>query len=99
MKSYAGLRTIDGLKVTVDGEPLDNRSDVRTFDVAGFEWGYVGDAPKQLAFALLCDHLGDDEKAAALTDSFMRRVVAILDNEWQLTSAEITDALNKDQEN
>jgi hypothetical protein len=59
----------------------------------GFEWTYEGDGPRQLALALLADHLGDDEKALALTDTFMRDVVSVLDNAWCLTSEEIDAAL------
>ncbi len=59
----------------------------------GFEWTYEGDGPRQLALALLADHLGDDQKALALTETFMREVVSVLDNAWRLTSEEIDAAL------
>ena len=93
MKTYMGTRTIDGLRVTVDGAPLGEHLDAGQFSDAGFEWGYVGDAPKQLALALLCEHLGDPQAAAAKADAFMQDVVSILDNDWTLTDAEIRDAL------
>ena len=59
MKTYCGVRTIDGLKVTVDGDPLDERYDVKQFTSWGFEWTYEGAEPQQLALAILADHLGD----------------------------------------
>ena len=59
----------------------------------GFEWTYEGAGPAQLALALLADHLGDDAKALSLYEPFMRRVVAELDNSWELTSADIDAAL------
>lgn len=93
MKTYAGIRTIDGLRVTVDGEPLDDARRVKTFSDAGIEWGYIGDAPRQLALAILTDHLGDGEKAVAASDAFMKKVVAVLDNEWTLTTPEIEAAI------
>ena len=37
MKRYAGDRTIDGVKVTVDGAPLDPCTNVREFSKNGFE--------------------------------------------------------------
>ena len=43
--------------------------------------------------ALLCDHLGDPARALALTEGFMRGVVADLDNAWMLTSEDIDAAL------
>ena len=46
-----------------------------------------------LALALLADHLADDARALALYEPFMRRVVAELDNSWELTSADIEAAL------
>ena len=65
-KTYAGDRTIDGIQVAVDGRPLDPRYDLQRLTDNGFEWSYEGPEPEQLAFALLVDHLGDAEKAAAL---------------------------------
>lgn len=93
MKTYEGGRSLDGAVVTVDGEPLDPRFDIRKFSPAGFEWTYEGDGPRQLALAILADHLGDPAKALALTEAFMRDVVAVLDNAWSLTSDEIDAAL------
>jgi hypothetical protein len=40
-----------------------------------------------------CRHLGDDNKALLLYERFMRRVVAELDNSWELNSADIDAAL------
>jgi hypothetical protein len=93
MKTYRGGRSLDGAVVTVDGKPLDPRYDLKRLSPTGFEWTYEGAGPAQLALALLADHLADDPKALALCESFMRRVVADLDNSWELTSAEIDAAL------
>ncbi len=93
MKVYEGGRSLDGAVVTVDGAPLHPRFDIRRFSQMGFEWTYEGDGPRQLALALLADHLGDPQRALALTEDFMRNVVAQLDNAWQLTSADIDAAL------
>ena len=94
MKVYEGKRTIDGLVVTVDGKPLPERYDIHRFTPYGFEWTYEGDSPRQLALAILMDHLGDAERARALTEGFMSTVVANLDNDWRLTSEEIEEGLN-----
>ena len=93
MKLYEGGRSLAGAVVTVDGAPLDPRFDIRRFSPTGFEWTYEGDGPRQLALALLANHLGDPVRALALTDWFMRDVVAVLDNAWELTSDEIEAAL------
>jgi hypothetical protein len=88
-KTYEGRRTIDGLVVTVDGKPLDEHYAVRRFTKYGFEWTYEGESPQQLAMAILYDYLGDGERAVRLSDSFMRAVIANLDNDWTLRGGEI----------
>jgi hypothetical protein len=97
MKLYEGGRSLAGAVVTVDGGPLDPRFDIKRFSPAGFEWTYEGDGPRQLALALLADHLDDPARALALTDWFMHEVVAVLDNAWQLTSEEIEVAVRNAQ--
>ncbi len=93
MATYEGGRFIEGVSVTVDGAPLPTGDDVRQFSSSGFEWTYEGDGPRQLALALLLDHLGDNDRALALTEPFMSAIVANLDNSWQITTADIADAL------
>lgn len=94
MKRYTGDRTIDGVKVTVDDVPLDPRTDVTEYSRNGFEWSYEGPEPRQLALALLVDHLGDVEAAKLAVESFMHTVVANFGNEWEMTSADIDAALS-----
>ena len=93
MKTYAGDRTIDGILGTVDGEPLDPRTDIEHHSDEGFEWTYEGTAPHQLALAILADHLGDDARARDLSGIFMREVVANFDNTWEMTGADVDAAL------
>jgi hypothetical protein len=101
MKHYAGDRTIDGVKVTVDGTPLDPCTDVIEYSRNGFEWSYEGPEPRQLALALLIDHLGGkekdkakaSEKAKALVEPLMQAVVANFGNEWEMSSADLDEAL------
>ena len=93
MKTYTGDRTIDGISVLVDGERLDPRFDLRRFSDTGFEWTYEGDAPAQLALALLADHFQDDDKALAWHEPFMREIVANFDNEWVMSSEDVDTAL------
>jgi len=93
MKTYEGKRTFDGLVVTVDGQPLGEHYEVKGFTRFGFEWTYEGDSPQQLALAILADYLGDNDKAMRLCEPFMKQIVANLDNDWQLTSAEVEAAV------
>lgn len=86
---YVGRRDGDRVEVTVDGRPLDPRRDLRDFRAAGFEWGYEGSGPSQLALAILADARGD---AAALGGyrEFMRTMVADFAPEgWSLDGDDI----------
>jgi hypothetical protein len=93
MKIYEGQRTIDGLKVTVDGRKLDEHYEVKRFTKYGFEWTYEGESPQQLALAILVEHLGDPQRALRLSEPFMKKVVANLDNDWTLSGAEVDAAV------
>ena len=93
VKVYEGKRTIDGLVVTVDGQPLPEHYEVKRFTRFGFEWTYEGESPQQLALAILVDYLGDDEMAIRLSKPFMARVIANLDNDWQLSTSDVDAAL------
>jgi hypothetical protein len=93
MSTYEGKRTIDGLVVTKDGVSLKEHYEIQRFTNWGFEWSYEGDSPQQLALALLVEHLHDGERALRASDAFMRKVVANLDNDWVLSSADIDAAL------
>ena len=93
MTTYAGDRTIDGIVVTVDGEPLDPRLDMRRYSENGFEWTYEGPESRQLALAILADHLGDANRALSLVEPFMREVVANFDNTWEMTGDDVAAAI------
>ena len=94
MKSFSGDRTIDGIKVTVDARPLDQRLDLHRYTANGCEWSYEGPEPRQLALAMLAEHLNDPAKALELVEPFMKGVVANFGNEWEMTSADIDAALD-----
>jgi hypothetical protein len=95
MKRYIGIRTQEGCSVEVIGpdgrpRPLEPRLDIRNHSPDGFEWGYGGSGPAQLALAILADHLGDDDRAQMLYQRFKFRVVGNLAAAaWTLTAAEI----------
>ncbi|MCC7085057.1 MAG: hypothetical protein IT427_08625 [Pirellulales bacterium] len=93
IKIYEGGRHLEGAMATVNGWPLDPRFDLKTFSAAGFEWTYEGDGPRQLALAILADHLGDGRRALDECERFMLNVVANLDNTWRLASEDIELAL------
>src|SRR5689334_23659450 len=99
MKTYEGKRTIDGLVVTVDGQKLPEHYEVKTFTKYGFEWTYEGESPQQLALAILFEQLGDKERAIRLSEPFMKKIVANLDNDWTLGSDEVAAFIGETEKN
>lgn len=93
-KKYEGRREGHATTVTVNGRPLNPRLDLWNHSPTGFEWGYGGSGPAQLALALLADHLSDDEQAVRLHQEFKFRVVAKLPHGgWTLSSEQVRNAL------
>lgn len=94
MKRYEGRREGHAVDVIVNGQPLNPRLDLWNHSPSGFEWGYHGSGPAQLALGLLADHFGDDETALACYQPFKWTVVAKLPKAgWSLTTADIDAAL------
>ena len=98
MKTYTGRRTADGCAVTVSDDggehALGPRLDLRRHSLTGFEWGYGGSGPAQLALALSVDVLGDDIVALGVYQRLKFRVVARLAaDDWTLTEDELGDTI------
>ena len=95
MKTYRGKREGHVTVVTLNGVPLNPRVDLWNHSPTGFEWGYCGSGPAQLALALLAGHLGDDNVAVALHQDFKHAVVTRLDERgWTLTDEQIRAAID-----
>lgn len=102
MKRYLGERTPEGVRVTVidsdhlDGSPLPMRLDLHNHSPTGFEYGYSGSGPAQLALALLADALGDDQKAVRLYQDFKFKVIARLTGDrWELSQEVIRETVDR----
>ena len=99
MKTYAGRHEGHAVIVAVDGRPLNPRLDLWSHSLTGFEWGYGGSGPAQLALAILADHLGDDSEALDLYQRFKWQVVAELPrHSWTLTDEQIDRVLHNIRE-
>jgi Family of unknown function (DUF6166) len=85
-RRYEGRRTPDGVEVWVvkptKRTRLEPRRDVWDHSPTGFEWGYGGSGPAQLALALLLDALQDVDLAIELHQLFKWERVAALPREW-----------------
>lgn len=96
MKIYHGTRTLEGCTVTAGGAPLDERLDLRQHSTSGFEWGYEGSGPRQLALAILADHFGDDARALSQCQLLMEVVIAELKgDDWTLTAEQIDNTFSQ----
>ena len=94
MKRYEGRREGYAVIVTVDGRRLNPRLDLWNHSPTGFEWGYCGSGPAQLALAILANHCGNDKQAFNFHHRFKWAVVAELPRRlWTLTSDEIDQVL------
>ena len=94
MKRYEGRRKGHDAEVTVDGRPLNPRFDLWGHSPSGFEWGYCGSGPAQLALAILADHLGNDEQVLDFYHRFKWGVIAELPKRgWTLTSDQVEESL------
>ena len=57
---YTIQRTPQGVVCTVNDEPIPLRLDLWNHSPTGFEFGYGGSGPAQLALAILADCCGDN---------------------------------------
>lgn len=102
MKTYRGIRKKTGAEVKVithsaDGasamSDLNPRLDLYNHSPTGFEWGYGGSGPAQLALAILADHTDDSEKTLRYYQDFKFKVIGRLnEDKWTLTSQEVEKA-------
>lgn len=64
---------------------------------AGFEWGYGGSGPADLARSLLAHHLNNTPPNPRVYQRFKAQVVQLLprdpDGEWELTSEQVAEFL------
>ena len=107
-RTYTGSRTSQGTRVLVrldapgrpyprSIDPLPLRLDLFNHSPSGFEWGYLGSGPAQLALALLAHCTGDDPYAVARHQAFKEEVVARLPRErsWRMTEAQVREWVDR----
>ena len=102
MKTYTGRRERSGRTrvfvindINGDSHPLPLRLDLFNHSPTGFEWGYGGSGPAQLALAILVDVFGDKTLAVKLHQTFKFRVIGALDHSmpFVLTERQVRDAV------
>jgi hypothetical protein len=97
MKIYKGIRlnpeqgTISNVVVTVNSEPLKHH--IR-HSPDGFNWGYGGSGPADLALNILWDFIGA-EPTPDLYQKFKSDFVSGWGNVWAVNGNQIQDWLDK----
>lgn len=92
METITGNRTNDGVRVCIDQFKLDpDRSQqVVNHSPDGFEWGYGGSGPAQLALAILLEFT-DEETARRLYQKFKWNVIAGLSHDSFILPAYVVE--------
>ncbi len=73
-------------RVWLDGKELDPRPSQKVWNHSpdGFNWGYAGSGPSQLALAIALQLTGDRSVAVAVCDSFKWDLVARLGGDFEV---------------
>jgi hypothetical protein len=81
------------LKVLRDGAttPLALRLDLRNHSPDGFNWGYGGSGPSQLALALLADVVGEQAALAWYQDYKFKVVANLAGDKWEISAQQILE--------
>jgi len=76
---YVGKRNSSGtsVKIMPGNKRLSPRYDIVNHSPDGFEWGYSGSGPAQLAFAILSDYT-NDEFAMKHYQDFKEKIISHL---------------------
>ena len=101
-KIYIGRRYEEG-NVVVVAEKDDPSSSQRLehhvqHSPDGFNWGYSGSDPSELARCILWDFLGEEPTAAAYRDFTRVFIVGIQEDSWTIDSTLITTWLSNQPE-
>ena len=85
--------------MTVDGNTRDLPSHLGVYrhSPSGFEWGYLGSGPAQLALALCVEVVGP-ARALRIHQAVKERLVAPLDgDDWVLTSHQVLQVVEAEE--
>lgn len=74
-------------------DPLNLRLDLRNHSPTGFNWGYGGSGPAQLALAILADFTGQDDLAQVIYQEFKFAIIARMDAKlnWALSGNQLIE--------
>lgn len=97
--SYAGVRSPGGCVVwrNVPGEDATELPlclEIRNHSPTGFEWGYGGSGPAQLALALCVDAAGEKVARVVYQEFKMRMIAPLQGDAWTLSRRAVLDVVN-----
>lgn len=99
--TYEGYRQGEIARVIRNGQPLAIAPSLKLWNHSptGFEWGYPGSGPAQLALALLNDATGNKTLAVEMHQKFKFAIVAKFPRKgtWQITRTQILSWVNEQQ--
>ena len=103
MITYTGVRKDDGCgeQIVYKGDRIlsPTRSQkLYNHSPDGFNWGYYGSGPAQLALALLYDVTGDKELSLHLHQNFKFNFVGNWKEKFSITSDEIREWIKEQEE-
>ena len=97
-KVYRGHRFSDGSVLVTWSEGADGirkilpyRLDLQNHSPDGFNWGYDGSGPSQLALAMIADCRGDKEGLLWHTDFRRAFIAPIKGDSWEITEVQIQE--------
>lgn len=97
MVTYKGTKINDGMPQPVlrNGKPLSPKASFKLYlhSLDGFNWGYGGSGPAQLALALLYNATHDKQLTLDNYQAFKWQFVAHWGDTWQITDQAIRDWL------
>lgn len=71
--------------ITFNGDLLNPQLELFNHSRVGLDWGYVGSGSMQLSFAILYMIAGEED-AKAFRTAFSKEIIAMLDENWELSS-------------
>lgn len=97
MKEYRGIKDESGggksVFIVEDGDrrKLSPNPSLKLVNHSptGFQWGYGGSGPAQLALAILLDVTGDPERSQRFYQNFKREFVANWEGSFKITEQEV----------
>lgn len=98
MKIYIGKREKEGCCIYENGRKieLEPSYNIKQHSPTGFEWGYRGAGPHQLALAILLDFTGNEMRALSYHNQFVEDfVVNFPQDGFVLTGIDLAVWINK----